>query len=128
MKIKYVRTDDAPQPAGHYSQGVVSNGLVFVAGQLAINPVNGEKVLDSIEAQTEQALKNVAAIVKASGSDVSRILKMTIFVADIGLWGAVNSTYAKFMGEHRPARAIVPTGDLRDGFLIEIDAIASVAD
>lgn len=126
MPIKYVTIDDAPQPAGHYSQGVVSNGLVFVAGQLAVDPRTGQKVLDSIEAQTEQALKNVIAIVEAAGSDISRILKMTIFVADIGLWTAVNSTYAKVMGEHRPARAIVPIGELRDGLLIEIDAIASV--
>ena len=128
MEIKYVKTENAPQPAGHYSQGVVNNGLVFVSGQLAINPLNGEKVLDSIEAQTQQALKNVAAIVTAAGSDLSRILKMTIYVADIGLWSAVNSTYARFMGEHRPARAIVPTGDLHDGLLIEIDAVASIPD
>src|SRR5215475_1728106 len=88
MEIKPVLTEAAPAPGGHYSQAVVHNGLVYVAGQLAIKP-NGERVLDSIEAQTEQALANVAAILKAAGSDLSRVLKMTIYVSDMEMWGAV---------------------------------------
>jgi 2-iminobutanoate/2-iminopropanoate deaminase len=125
MNIKTVNTDDAPSPGGHYSQAVVHNGLVFVSGQLSIDAHTGEKRLGSIEEQTEQALKNVAAILKAANSDLSRVLKMTVYVADINLWGAVNTVYARFMGEHRPARAVVPTGELHYGFLIEIEAIAA---
>src|SRR5215213_72654 len=125
MEITPVHTQDAPTPAGHYSQAVVYNGLVFVAGQLAIDPQTGEKRLGSIEEQTEQALRNVGAILKAADSDLSRVLKMTVYISDIGLWGRVNEVYARVMGEHRPARAVIPTKELHHGFLIEIDAVAA---
>ncbi|HEX8351714.1 MAG TPA: Rid family detoxifying hydrolase [Pyrinomonadaceae bacterium] len=125
MKITTVNTQDAPTPAGHYSQAVVYNGLVFVAGQLAIDPRTGEQRLGSIEEQTEQALRNVGEILKAAGSDLSRVLKMTVYISDIGLWDRVNEVYARVMGEHRPARAVIPTGELHHGFLIEIDAVAA---
>ena len=125
MRIKTVQTEKAPTPAGHYSQAVVYNGLVFVAGQLAIDPQTGERKLSSIEEQTEQALKNISEILKAAGSEMKLVLKMTVFVADIGLWERVNEVYSRVMGEHRPARAVIPTRDLHHGFLIEIDAIAA---
>jgi 2-iminobutanoate/2-iminopropanoate deaminase len=126
MEIRKINTPDAPAPGGHYSQAVVYNGLVFVSGQLSIDPQTGEKRLGSIEEQTEQVLGNVAAILQAAGSDMSRVLKMTVYVADIKLWEAVNKVYARVMGEYRPARAVVPTGALHYGFLIEIEAIAAV--
>jgi len=125
MDIKTVLTQNAPAPGGHYSQAVVHNGLVYVAGQLSIDPRTGERKLGSIEEQTEQVLRNVAAILEAAGSDLSRVLKMTVYVADIELWAAVNTVYARVMGEHRPARAVVPTKELHYGFLVEIDAIAA---
>ncbi len=125
MDITNVHTQDAPAPAGHYSQAVVYNGLVFVAGQLAVDPRTGERRLGSIEEQTEQALRNVEAILKAAGSDLSRVLKMTVYVSDIELWGRVNETYARVLGEHRPARAVIPTRELHHGFLVEIDAVAA---
>jgi 2-iminobutanoate/2-iminopropanoate deaminase len=125
MEIKPVLTPNAPPPGGHYSQAVVYNGLVYVSGQIAIDPETGEKQLGSIEAQTEQTLKNVSEILKACDSDLSRVLKMTIYVSDMDLWDAVNSVYARVMGEHRPARAIVPVKDLHYGFQIEIEAIAA---
>lgn len=125
MEIRTVHTQDAPSPAGHYSQAVVHGGLVYVAGQLAIDPLTGEKRLGSIEEQTEQALKNVGEILKAAGSDLGRVLKMTVYISDISLWSAVNEVYARVMGEHRPARAVIPVGALHHGFLIEIDAVAA---
>ena len=125
MEITTVNTQDAPTPGGHYSQAVVYNGLVFVAGQLSIDPLTGEKRLGSIEEQTEQALRNVGAILKAAGSDLSRVLKMTVYVSDIDLWGRVNEVYARVLGEHRPARAVIPTKELHYGFLIEIEAVAA---
>jgi 2-iminobutanoate/2-iminopropanoate deaminase len=128
MEITHVHTQDAPTPGGHYSQAVVCNGLVFVAGQLSIDPRTGEKMLGPIEEQTEQALKNVAAILKAANSDLSRVLKMTVYVSDIDLWGRVNEVYARVLGEHRPARAVIPTGELHYGFLIEIDGVAATYD
>lgn len=125
MEIMTITTPNAPQPAGHYSQAVVYNNLIFVAGQLALDPRTGEKKLGSIEEQTEQALRNVEAILKAANSDLSRVLKMTVYISDIDLWGAVNSVYARVMGTHRPARAVIPTRELHHGFLIEIEAIAA---
>lgn len=125
-KIRFVETDTAPTPAGHYSQATVHNGVVYVAGQLAIDPATGEKMLGSIEEQTERTLRNVAAILEAAGSDLAHALKFTVYVSDMSLWGAVNATYAKVMGPHRPARAIVPTKALHHGFLVEMDCIAAL--
>jgi 2-iminobutanoate/2-iminopropanoate deaminase len=124
MEIKRIQTPNAPASAGHYSHAVVYNGLVFVSGQLSIDPATGEHKIGSIEEQTEQALSNVHAVLKAAGSDWDRVLKVNISVADINLWDAVNKTYARVLGDNRPARAVIPTGPLHQGFLIEIEAIA----
>ena len=83
-----ISTPNAPQPAGHYSQAIVHNGIIYVSGQLAIDPATGEKRLGSIEEQTEQALRNVAAILEAAGSDLAHVLKTTVYIADMSLWGA----------------------------------------
>jgi 2-iminobutanoate/2-iminopropanoate deaminase len=128
MEIRPVLTPNAPRPGGHYSQAMTYDGIVYVSGQLPIDPQTGEKQLGSIEAQAEQTLKNVAEILKASDSDLSRVLKMTIYISDISLWEAVNSVYARMLGEHRPARAVVPVKDLHHGFQIEIEAIAATRD
>jgi 2-iminobutanoate/2-iminopropanoate deaminase len=128
MEIKQILTPNAPQPGGHYSQAVVYNGIVYVAGQLSIDPLTGEKKISTIEEQTELALSNVSEILKAANSDLSRVLKMTVYLADINLWEAFNTVYARVMGDHRPARAAIPTGPLHYGFLIEIEAIAATRD
>ena len=126
MPIKRIQTTDAPTPAGHYSQGVVHNGLVFVSGQLSIDPATGEKKLGSIEEQTEQALRNVHGIIRAAGSDWDKVLKMTLYISDINLWDKVNQVYIRILGDNRPARAVIPVGSLHYGFLIEIEAVAAV--
>jgi 2-iminobutanoate/2-iminopropanoate deaminase len=126
MNLETILTPNAPTPAGHYAQAIVHNGIVYVAGQLPIDPATGEKLHGSIEEQTERTLRNVEAILKAARSDLSRVLKMTVYVTDIHQWSAVNAVYARLMGEHRPARAIVPVRELHHGFLIEIDAIAAI--
>ena len=126
MEITRVSTLNAPTPAGHYSQGIVHNGLVYVSGQLSVDPKTGEKKLGSIEEQTEQALNNVHGILVAAGSDWSHVLRMTLYVANIDLWEAVNKTYIRVLGDNRPARAVIPTGPLHYGFLIEIDAVAAI--
>ena len=128
MTVRYVLTPNAPIPAGHYSQATVHAGVVYVAGQLSIDPATGERKLGSIEEQTERTLLNVQAILEAAGSDFAHVLKMTVYVADIAHWGAVNAVYTRMLGEHRPARAIIPTRDLHHGFLVEIDCIAAVRD
>jgi 2-iminobutanoate/2-iminopropanoate deaminase len=125
-KMIAISTENAPLPAGHYSQAIVHEGLVFVSGQLPVDPQTGAKRVGSIEQQTEQALKNLRAILVAAGSDVNRVLKTTVYVSDIGLWGRVNAVYARVFGQHRPARAVVPTKELHFGFQIEIEAVAAV--
>jgi 2-iminobutanoate/2-iminopropanoate deaminase len=128
MEIRTIQTENAPRPGGHYSQALVHNGLVFVSGQLSIDPRTGEKKLGSIEEQSRQALANISAILNAAGSDLGRVLKMTVYISDINLWSKVNEVYREVMGEHRPARAVIPTGELHYGFLIEIEAIAAIAE
>lgn len=123
--MKIVSTPGCASPAGHYSQGIVHDGLVYVSGMLAVTP-SGEKRLGSVEEQTLQALQNVEAVLLAAGSGRDRVLKCTCYVSDIGLWGRVNAVWAEFFGDHRPARAVVPTRELHHGFLVEIDCIAAV--
>jgi len=124
--MKEVLSNVAPQPAGHYSQAIEYQGLVYVSGQLPINPKSEEKYIGSIEEQTEQALANLEAILIEANSGKNHVLKVTVYISDIALWDRVNSVYARFFGDHRPARAIVPTRELHFGFQIEIDAIAAV--
>ncbi len=124
--MKEIVTENAPKAVGHYSQGIIDEGLIFVSGQVATNPKTDDLVLDSVEAQTEQALRNVEAVLLAGGSDLSHVLKMTIFVSGMEHWSAVNETYKRILGEHRPARAIIPVGEFGDGLKIEIEAIARV--
>ena len=126
-KIIKISTRNAPKPAGHYSQAIVHNNIVYISGQLPIDPKTGEKRLGSIEEQTEQALTNLAEILKAAGSNLNQVIKTTVYISDIELWGRVNTVYSRFFGEHCPARAVVPTKNLHFGFQIEIEAIAAVS-
>lgn len=119
-----VQPDAMPQPAGHYSPGIVANGLVFVSGQLPMDPGSRTVVEGGIRTQTERALRNVELVLKAAGSSLDRVIQMTIYISDGELWGAVNETYARVLGDHRPARAVVPVSPLHYGALIEIQAIA----
>ena len=123
--MQAIETRNAPTAAGHYSQAIVHNGVVYVAGQLPIDPTSRERAVGSIEEQTERTLRNVEAILVAAGSGLDRVLQMTIYISDIELWGGVNTVYARVMGSHRPARAVVPVKDLHYGYQIEIQAIAA---
>lgn len=125
--MQFISTQDAPRPGGHYSQAVEHQGVVYVAGQLPIVPETGEKCLGTVEEQTERTLLNLDAVLKAAGSGRDRVLRVTVYVSDISLWGRVNAVYAEFFGDHRPARTVVPTRDLHYGFLVEIDAVAAAA-
>jgi 2-iminobutanoate/2-iminopropanoate deaminase len=124
--IEIVHTDGAPRANGHYSQAMVHGGTVYVSGQLGRGPQMPDEEAGDITIQTRRALASLAAIVRAAGSDMSRLLKVNLYVADISLWPAVNAEYEKALGTHKPARAIVPTKSLHFGALIEIDAVAAV--
>lgn len=121
-----VHPKNAPRPAGHYTPGLVYNGLVFVSGQGPEDPRTGQFAGTTIEVQTEQALRNVEAILQAAGSGLDRVLQMTIYLTDIGLWPGMNAAYSRVMGSHKPTRAAVPVRDMNPGMLIEIQAIAAV--
>jgi len=124
--MREISTPNAPKPSGHYSQAIVHNNIVYVSGQLPIDPKTGEKRVGSIEEQTEQVLKNLSEILQAAGCNLNQVLKTTVYISDIELWDRVNTVYSKFFGEHRPARAVVPTRNLHFGFQIEIEAIAAL--
>jgi 2-iminobutanoate/2-iminopropanoate deaminase len=124
--MEKVQIENAPAPKGHYSPAIIHNGLVYVSGQLPRNPVSGEVETGAIERQTELALRNVEDILKAANSDFNHVLQFTIYVSEMELWDQVNETYARILGEHKPARAIVPVKDLHFGTKIEIQAIAAV--
>lgn len=124
--IKPIQAPGTIRPAGHYSQAVVANGFVFVAGQLPSDLTTGKPVPGPIEAQAEQALANVGRVLAAAGSGLEHAVQMTIYLSNLDHWGAVNAVYARVMGDHRPARAIVPVGPLHYDTGIEIQCIAVV--
>ncbi len=122
--MKSVFTTNAPTPAGHYSQAIVHNDLVFVSGILPITP-DGQKLSEAdLSTQAQQVFANLKAILEAAGTSPDKVIKTTIFITDVSLWGAVNGLYADFFGEHRPTRSIVPIKDLHYGLLLELEAIA----
>ncbi len=123
MQIVY--TEKAANPLGHYSQAVIHNGLVYVSGQLPINPDDETEFLETVEEQTFQTLKNLEAVLKAADSDISLVLKATVYISDISIWAQVNQVFSTFFGDHKPARSAVPTKALPKGYLVEIDAIAA---
>ena len=125
--MEVITTNNALNPAGHYSQAIVHNGLIYISGQLAIDPDTGEKLPGSIEDQTERVLNNIELILGEAGCNKNHILKTTVYISDISLWDSVNKIYSDFFGGHKPARAIVPTKELHYGFKVEIEAIAAVS-
>ncbi|MCG6987557.1 MAG: RidA family protein [Gemmatimonadetes bacterium] len=124
--MRPVETSNAPRPAGHYSQAVVHDDIVYVAGQLPIDPENPGAPAGDAAQQARQALTNVARILEAAGSGLDQLLQVTIYISDVSHWGEVNRVYAEVLGAHRPARAVVPVGELHYGYLVEIQATAAV--
>ena len=125
--IRPIQAPGTAIPVGHYSQAIVHNGLVFVSGQSPLHIETGKPIVGTIEEQTELSLRNTERILKAAGSSLDRCLQVTIYISKIEDWAAVNATYKRIMGDHRPARAIVPVAPLHHGTGIEIQVIAAVA-
>lgn len=124
--MKYIHTDAAPQPAGHYSQAVVYGGVVYVAGMLGQDPANPGADIGGPAEQARQALRNVEKVLEAAGSGLDCVVRMEIFVSDVEHWGPVNEVYSEIMGDHKPARAIVPVKKFRDPYVLEIVATAAL--
>ena len=126
--METITTPAAPLARGHYSQAVVHGGLAYVAGQLPIVPEAPERRLETFEEQAHQVIANVAAILEAAGSGLEHVLRATVYIADVAHWPAFNAIYAEMMGSHRPARTVVPVPQLHYGYLVEMDAIAAMAE
>ena len=122
-----VQTDQAPAPVGPYNQGIIHNGTLYASGQIAINPATGELVLDSIEAETHQVMKNIGAVLKEAGATFEDVLKCSVFVSDMKNYGRINAVYAEYFNDDTaPARELVEVANLPKYVNIEISVIAAV--
>ena len=123
---KAIFTPQAPKPIGPYVQAVKANGLLFLSGQIALDPVTGNLVADDIGAQTERVLKNLEAILWEAGSSLRRVVKTTVFLADLNDFAGMNEVYARFFSEEPPARSTVECRRLPRDARVEIEAVALV--
>lgn len=124
--MKYVQSDKAPKVVGPYTQAIVSNGFVFCSGQIGIDPKTNTLV-EGLENQAHQVLKNLTEVLKASKSDLSHVVKTTIYLADINDYKKMNEIYGTYFSDHKPTRAAFAVADLPIGALIEIEAIAEIS-
>jgi 2-iminobutanoate/2-iminopropanoate deaminase len=121
-----VQTEHAPAAIGPYSQAIRAGGFVFVSGQIPIDPQTGEFVSGGVAEQTERVLKNLTAVLEASGSSLEKVVKTTVFLADMKDFGAMNEVYARFFAAEPPARATVAAAGLPRDARVEIEAVALV--
>lgn len=124
MSKKVVSTDKAPSAVGAYSQGIIANGFVFTAGQVGVVPETRQMAEGGIEAETEQALKNVKAVLEAAGTSMDKVVKVTVFLGNIDDFQAMNTVYQTFFPENPPARSAFEVARLPIGATIEIEAVA----
>jgi len=121
-----VVTENAPQAIGPYSQAVVVDGMVYTAGQIALDPKTGAMVGKTTAEQAEQMLKNLGAILEAAGSGLDQVVKTTVYLADMADFSAMNEVYAKYFSTHKPARSTIQAAGLPKAARVEMDAIARV--
>jgi 2-iminobutanoate/2-iminopropanoate deaminase len=124
--IRTVSTDKAPQAIGPYSQGIIANGFLFTAGQIALDPATGNVIAGDVVDQTRQVLANLRAILQAAGASFGDVVKTTVFLKDLGDFARVNAEYASAFGDSRPARSTVQVSELPKGVMVEIDVVAVV--
>ena len=126
MTLHTIGTDAAPAAIGPYSQGVVAGGLLFTSMQIALDPATGELVGTTAPQQVRRCLQNVQAVVETAGSSLSDAVKVTVYVTDIGQFGAVNEVYAEFFADWLPARGVVEVSALPKGALVAVEAVVNV--
>jgi 2-iminobutanoate/2-iminopropanoate deaminase len=127
MPISAVSTSGAPRAIGPYSQGIRAGGFLFTAGQVGFDPASGELVDGGISEQTARVLQNIRSILESAGSDLSQVVKTTVYLVDMADFAAMNEVYARVFGDHRPARSTIAVAALPRGARVEIDAIAALA-
>jgi len=125
-KLTPVFTDKAALPQGHYSQAIVNGNTVYLATQLGIPPNDTSFKVGSIEEQVEQIIDNVEQILIAAKSSLNKVIKVTVYIADIKFWPAVNEIYAKRFGDHKPARGVIPCNTLHKGYQVAFDVVAAL--
>lgn len=123
---KIIKTSKAPKAIGPYNQAIVSNGLVFLSGQIALDPLTGNLNLSNIDAEFHQVMRNVQAILKEAGTSISSAIKVSIFLSDMSLYGRVNELYSEYFGSDAPARECVAVKGLPKDVNVEISLVASV--
>ncbi len=126
MSVQTIHTDDAPAAIGPYSQGVVANGLLFTAGQIALDPATGDIVAGDVVDQTRRVLSNLQAIISEAGANWKDVVKTTVYLLDMADFPRVNEIYAEVLGDARPARSTVQVSALPRGVAVEIDAVVRV--
>lgn len=122
--MESIQTDHAPQAIGPYSQAIKANGFIFASGQIPLDPATGQLIEGDIRAQTERVLDNVSAVLKAAGSSLDRVVKTTVFLADMNDFAAMNEVYAAYFGASRPARSTVQAARLPRDVQVEIEVVA----
>jgi 2-iminobutanoate/2-iminopropanoate deaminase len=125
MSVTVVSTPGAPKAIGPYSQAIVHGGLVYTAGQVALDPATMELVAGGVAEQADRALANLTAVLAEAGSGLDRVIKTTVYLVDMADFGAMNEVYARHFGTHRPARSTVAVAGLPKGARVEIDVVAS---
>ena len=126
MSLTVVSTPGAPKAIGPYSQAIVHGGLVYTAGQVALDPATMELVAGGVSEQADRALTNLTAVLAEAGSGLDRVMKTTVYLVDMADFGAMNEVYARHFGSHRPARSTVAVAGLPKGARVEIDVIAVI--
>lgn len=126
MSLTVVSTPGAPKAIGPYSQAIVHGGLVYTAGQVALDPATMELVPGGVAEQADRALTNLTAVLAEAGSGLDRVIKTTVYLVDMADFGAMNEVYARHFGNHRPARSTVAVAGLPKGARVEIDVIAVI--
>ncbi len=124
--MDFVVTPHAPAAIGPYSQGVVSHGMLYTSGQVALDPATGNLVEGDFAAQARRVFDNLSAVLSAAGTSFGNVLKATVFVTDLANFGTLNTIYAEYFGTHKPARTTVEVKGLPKGALVEVDLVAVV--
>jgi 2-iminobutanoate/2-iminopropanoate deaminase len=126
MEITRIQAEGAPKPIGPYSQAMVVDGLIYTAGQVGADPHTGKLVGEDVASQTARALENLQAVLQAAGGSLQTVLKTTVFLADLNDFAAMNEVYARYFGDHKPARSTVQVARLPLDAKVEIEAVARV--
>lgn len=124
--MNFIAKPENSQNKGHYSPGVIMNNILYVSGQLPVDPKTNKLVEGDIEEQTQRSLQNVENVLQRAGVGKEQVGLCRVYLSDIALWDRVNGVYAAFFGAHMPARVVVPTRDLHFGALVEIEAMAEL--